>query len=265
MCLIALNWQPLAATRLILAANRDEFYARPAASLRRWSPAQPTGCVTAGQDLQGGGTWLGLGRSGRLAALTNYRDPALQRPQAPTRGDITTTFLSGADSAIDFLEALCTRAAAYNPFNLIVFDGHVLLGFESRHQKIFALPSGVSAVSNADFDTPWPKLTRLKRVFNQTISQFDMTRTGLQPASENALFALLAEPHTAPTHQLPHTGLAIEQERALSAAFITTPSYGTRASTLVSVGHHQASIIERSFDAHGQTGAAREHLTWQGA
>ena len=156
MCLITLSWQPTSPTPLIVAANRDEFYARPALGLHHW-PGQG---ILAGQDLQAGGTWLGLGVGAgsdriRLAALTNYRDIANHKVDAASRGHITASFLNGTIGAKDFLQTLTANTNHYNPFNLILFDGHDLMGFESRHARLFALPAGITSVSNADFNTPW--------------------------------------------------------------------------------------------------------------
>jgi uncharacterized protein with NRDE domain len=262
MCLIALDWQPQAAIRLIVAANRDEFYARPTLPLNRWAD-QP---IVAGKDLQAGGTWLGVSTTGRVAALTNYRDVSQLRATAPSRGDITAAFLADTCSAEAYLEELARQASSYNPFNLLVFDGNALWGFESRHQRAFPLPEGVSAVSNADFNVPWPKLSRLRDGFAATMRQHRMTENPqMGDASRNALFDLLAERRTAPDAVLPHTGISVERERALSAEFIHTPDYGTRSSSLLYLGHSRAELTERTFDATGFKGETRQHISWQAA
>ena len=123
MCLIAWNWQPAASTRLLLLSNRDEFYARPASPLHWWGGEH----VLAGKDLQAGGTWLGISRSGRLAALTNYRDPASNKADAPSRGELVADFLQSDQQAIDYLTQLADHSHRYNPFNLLVCDGQQLL------------------------------------------------------------------------------------------------------------------------------------------
>jgi uncharacterized protein with NRDE domain len=249
MCLIAFQWQPLAAVPLVIAANRDEFYARPALALHRWDDQT----IVAGKDLQAGGTWLGVSANGRMAALTNYRDVANHRPTAPSRGDITTAFLAGSVTAQQYLGALALRSGDYNPFNLLVFDGLSLMGFESRHRRAFELPPGIHAVSNADFNTPWPKLNRLRGGFERTLAQ--------QPIVSD-LFALLSERRTAADAELPETGIPVERERSLSAEFIHTPEYGTRASSVVVLRSGSADFIERCFDANGFAGETRERLDW---
>jgi uncharacterized protein with NRDE domain len=228
-----------------MAANRDEFYARPALPLHRWAD-QP---IVAGKDLQAGGTWLGIGTGGRMAALTNYRDVSQNRPTVPSRGEITTGFLNSSASAEQYLQRLALQSHVYNPFNLLVFDGGTLMGFESRHRRAFVVPQGIHALSNADFNTPWPKLIRL--------------RDGMAQHSDvNALFALLSDRRTAADHALPQTGIALDRERALSAEFIYTADYGTRVSSVVAIGRGHADFTERSFDFNGFCGEARERLQW---
>ena len=259
MCLIAFNWQPQAPIPLIIAANRDEFYARPTHALHRWAD-QP---IVAGQDLQAGGTWLGVSLGGRVAALTNYRDTAQFRPQAPSRGDLTTAFLNGHVTCAEYLQALAARAHHYNPFNLLVFDGLSLMGFESRHRRAFELPAGVGVVSNADFNVPWPKVARLRDGFANTLRQyvFDAQSEAGEPGL-NALLALLSDRRTAPDSALPRTGIPLEREKALSATFIHSPDYGTRASSVLRVGQHRADVVERSFNVDGFAGEVRQRIEW---
>ncbi len=256
MCLIAFHWQPHSDMPLLLAANRDEFYARPALPLHRWTNQ----AIVAGKDLQAGGTWLGMGAGGRMAALTNYRDVSQNRPAAPSRGDITTGFLNSTATAERYLQTLALQSHVYNPFNLLVFDGSTLMGFESRNRRAFAMPQGMHALSNADFDTPWPKLTRLREGMAQMVAQQEFDAA--QPKAINALFGLLSDRRVAADGALPQTGIALERERALSAEFIHTTDYGTRASSVVAIGRGHAHFTERSFDFSGLTGEAHESLRW---
>lgn len=246
MCLIAWNWQSASALPLLLLSNRDEFYARPAAPLQWWEGQE----VLAGRDLQAGGTWLGISRSGRLAALTNYRDPANNRVDAPSRGDLVTGFLESAQSAQDYLVNLREHCHRYNPFNLLVYDGQQLLGLESRHKKIVALPPGIGGVSNADFDSPWPKL--------QTLKQGLLHQLDTNAADTDALLQLLHNRTVAEDAALPHTGIPLELERTLSSAFIASPGYGTRACSVVRLGGANAEFTELRYDASGTVGQHRE-------
>ncbi|MFZ3126670.1 MAG: NRDE family protein [Rhodoferax sp.] len=246
MCLIAWSWQPASRTPLVLLANRDEFYARPALPLHWWEAqdgAQDRATVLAGKDLQAGGTWLGLSRSGRLAALTNYRTPLPARTDTPSRGELVAAFLACETDAETYLQTLARRASDYNPFNLLVFDGARLLGLESRNARIVPMPTGIGAVSNADFHTPWPKLTRLTTRLQAQVQQ--------DTSDIPSLLDLLHDPARAPDTALPDTGVPRELERALSATFITTPHYGTRACSVVRIHQHHAEFTEQSFDAGG--------------
>lgn len=243
MCLIAWNWQPGSATPLLLLGNRDELYARPTAPLNLW-PEHP---VLAGRDIQAGGTWLGVGAGGRVAALTNYRSAAPPRADAPSRGALVTHFLQSSLHAQAYLEALQTHANAYNPFNLLVFDGQTLLGLESRGARVVTLPPGIGAVSNADFHTPWPKLRQLTAGLTACMARGETEDEHLWPLLQSRTLAADAE--------LPHTGVPLALERALSATFIAAPGYGTRACSVVRVGaRREVRFSEQRFGAQGYLG-----------
>ncbi|WP_322034962.1 NRDE family protein [Burkholderia cenocepacia] len=237
MCLIAFDWQPDAAAGPVftLAANRDEFFRRTSAPLSWWEDVPG---VLAGRDLEAGGTWLGVSRDGRFAALTNYRAPFDIRAGAPTRGKLVSDFLGGPSVApLDYLAQLAEHAAVYNGFNLLVGDWRrrELAWFcnrapegESRVAAPVAIAPGVHALSNARLDTPWPKVVRKR-------AELGTLLTDNPPPSLDELIALMRDPHVADDDALPHTGIPIERERALSAAFIETPEYGTRGTTALRV------------------------------
>ena len=246
MCLIAWNWQPHSELPLLLVANRDEFYARSTLPLHQWKDAR----IFAGQDLQAGGTWLGLGPGGRLAALTNVRNVGKQRDSAPSRGALVSGFLHSDLSGNAYLQSIMPDCDRFNPFNLLLFDGQSLLGFESQGGRIVDMQAGISAVSNAGFDTPWPKLLALKSGLHHWVRE----QTAPQPPGSDALFALLKQDQPAPDAQIPDTGIPLERERALSCAFIRSSDYGTRASSLVMLRRNSARFVERSFDVQGFTG-----------
>nr|WP_315496724.1 NRDE family protein [uncultured Rhodoferax sp.] len=239
MCLIAWNWQPGSATPLLLLANRDEFYTRPAQPLHHW----PDAPILAGRDVQAGGTWLGVGPNGRLAALTNYRSTVPARTDAPSRGELVAGFLQSPLSALAYLQALQPEASAYNPFNLLMFDGQTLLGLESRDARIVALQPGIGAVSNADFHTPWPKLRQLSSGLAACVARGE--------TEDEHLWPLLQSRALAADDVLPHTGVPLALERALSAVFIATPTYGTRACSVVRVGANSVLFGEQRYGAEG--------------
>jgi uncharacterized protein with NRDE domain len=241
MCLIAWNWQPQGDTPLMLIGNRDEFYARPALPLHWWD----VGTVLAGRDIQGGGTWLGVSRSGRLAALTNFRSSNAVRDHTPSRGELVANFLQTDQTTTAFLNDLTVQSHRYNPFNLLVFDGVTLMGFQSRDAKVVPMLPGVGAVSNADFHTPWPKLDRLSKALKASTAQ---------NASDNStLIGLLQDRCVAPDEALPQTGIPIEFERALSAVFVSTPEYGTRASSVIRIRRNWVEFFEQTHIAHATT------------
>jgi uncharacterized protein with NRDE domain len=252
MCLIAWSWQPDSATSLLLLSNRDEFYARPAQPLHWWKQAQGQPEILAGKDLQAGGTWLGISRNGRLAALTNYRTPEPIRTNTPTRGELVSNFLQSNISAKQYLNQLAQHANEYNPFNLLAYDGHHLMGLESRTASVLALKPGIGAVSNANFHTPWPKLTRLSQGLKSQVTQ--------DRVDAPELLNLLHDRHTAADADLPRTGVPLPLERMLSATFIASPTYGTRACSVVSIQTTHIDFTEQCFDAQGFLGQSHQRL-----
>jgi len=247
VCLIVLAWRARADLPLAVAANRDEWRDRPAEPARWW-PDSPD--LLAGRDLKAGGTWMGLTRSGRFAAVTNFRDPADKRSTALSRGALVTDFLLSAESPRAFLERLRGRARDYNGFNLILGDGASLCYFGSREGQVRDIEPGIHGLSNHVLDEPWPKVTRGRAAMAAAIESAD-------PAP--GLFAMLADARGAGDHELPDTGVGIAWERRLAAPLITGPDYGTRASTVVTLsGRGEAQFEERTIDATGAvTGNAR--------
>jgi uncharacterized protein with NRDE domain len=220
MCLIAFAWQAHPDYPLILAANRDEYFARPAEPMHWW----PDAPLLAGRDRTGGGTWLALTRSGRLAALTNYRDPTQHRPGAPSRGALVVAAALADSAPLAVLERLAERKDEYPPFNLIVIDRNEAAILESRTGRVALIPPSLHVLSNALLNTPWPKAERARELLGAAIFP--------RPSRER-LLALLTDRAHAPDDLLPETGIAPDWERALSAIFVQAPGYGTRCSTLV--------------------------------
>lgn len=236
MCLILLAWQVHPDYPLVVAANRDEFFSRPSAPAGFWKEAPQ---ILAGRDLQGGGTWLGITRGQRFSALTNYREGGQQRPEAPSRGALAADFLAGESDPEAYLATLSRRGADYNGFNLFVGDGRRLGYYSNRESGTRWLPAGIYGLSNHLLDTPWPKLSAAKMAFARALGQL--------PAS-TAFFDLLADQEVVPDTHLPETGVPLEWERILSAIFVSSADYGTRASTLLTL-HRTGlvALIERSF------------------
>jgi uncharacterized protein with NRDE domain len=234
MCIVVFHWQAESSSPLTLAANRDEFFARPTAAMHWWSDAD----ILAGRDLKGGGTWMGVTRGGRFALLTNLRDPRLRKINAPSRGMIVNAFLEGSASAETFLEKLASRASTYEGFNIVcgTLAAHASTGRElwflnSSEASARRLDDGIYALSNASLDTPWPKTQRIKERFAAALThdKFD--------ARAVAIDILLLDATRADDATLPDTGVPRDWERALSSIFIRHHDdagnvvYGTRSST----------------------------------
>jgi uncharacterized protein with NRDE domain len=238
MCLIVFAWRPGHAQPLIVAANRDEFYARPSLPLAQW-PEAPN--VYAGRDLEAGGTWLGIGANGRFAALTNIRDPH-QPPSRKSRGELVAGFLLGDRTIDDYLGDVVRRSIEYAGFNLLIGNANELWHFNARESEAVMLPPGVYGLSNAGLDTPWPKLLKARAALEEVLAD-------PQP---QALLALLGDAQTAPFTELPDTGVGLATETLLSSVFIASQSYGTRASTaLIVQADGTRHMVERSFGPYG--------------
>jgi uncharacterized protein with NRDE domain len=245
MCLVvvAINAHPR--YRLALAANRDEYHARPAAPAGWGNDGEFAG-VLAGRDLAAGGTWLGVRRDGVFALVTNVRDGKAQDPAAPSRGALVPRVL------VEGLASVAQDAHRYNGFNLLAGDASSVAWISNRSVSRRTVEQGVHGLSNAALDVPWPKLVRTQERMRQWIESATLD---VEP-----LFAALADRERASDAQLPSTGVALEWERILSAPFIVTERYGTRCSTVYAIDQDDRAIFcERSFAPDGSlTGEVRE-------
>jgi uncharacterized protein with NRDE domain len=238
MCLIVFAWQVVPGMPLIAAANRDEFYERPTQAAHWWRDHPD---VYAGRDLRSGGSWMGITRDGRFAAVTNVRAGAEQRADARSRGALVADYLSGSAPAQEYIDHLALQADDYNGFNLVVGDRDTLIWFSNRNQHDGSdprngqpLPQGVYGLSNASLDTPWPKVVRTKAQFASLLCQ---------AAPNDAYFEMLTDTTQARDCRLPATGVSLEFERLLSAVCIESETYGTRASTLVQIGTERTPLL----------------------
>ena len=238
MCLILFSYKLHPDYRLMLAANRDEFYRRPTASLDYWSdhPA-----VLAGRDLKGNGTWLGVTRSGRFAAITNYREPAAQMQNAPSRGLLIRDFLTGNSSPEQYLKAFSKKSQAYNGFNLIAGDSSGLYYYSNRASRIRRLRPGFYGISNHLLDTAWPKIQRGKGLLKSQLS-------GHEKIDFDKIWKILADRSLPADKALQDTGVGLQWERILAPLFISSPDYGTRSSSIVLMKYSgRTTFMERTF------------------
>lgn len=250
MCLITFQWQPDAENRLILSANRDEFLNRPARPLQAWSEAEG---VYAGKDLSQGGTWLGVHKNGRFAALTNHRDLRSEAPKNPiSRGNLVLDFLTSEISVLEYLATLEETSELYAGYNLLVADSRQL-GYFSNKSAAPArlLTPGVYGLSNGLLDSPWPKVTLAKQNFSAWLAS--------DTAEQTSLSRLLSSTVIADDSLLPDTGISLAMERMLSCQKIITPSYGTRCSTSVIIGNNGVSIEEVNWLENGQEDSFQHH------
>ncbi len=252
MCLIAFAYRVHPEYPLIVAANRDEYYARPTAPAARWHDHPE---VYAGRDMEGGGTWMGITRAGRFAALTNHRSLAQRHASPRSRGILVADFLSHRETLGDYAGKVAAQAHEFNGFNLLLADfskPQRALSYVAPHAGGHrALAPGVYGLSNATLDTPWPKLTRtvdgLKRLLGAALQG-----TLPEEAIQMRLFGLMNDASPAAETELPDTGIPREWERTLSSPKIISPSYGTRASTIALLRENGSwRYSERSFDVNG--------------
>jgi len=249
MCLIAFSWRAHPRHRLLVAANRDEYFGRKAAPAAFWADHPQ---VLAGRDLEAGGTWLGITRGGRFAALTNYRNPAEKKNGAPSRGALVSEFLTGSAAPGDYVRAVEARAAEYNGFSLLVGDAVAMFFFSNRGGGPAPVEPGVHALSNHLLDTPWPKVEKARSKLAKQLEK---------PFDREAVFRLLEDTERAPNGELPRTGVSLELEERLSAIrILAAGGYGTRCSTVLSLSEDgKIEFEERSFREDGGTSATVSH------
>jgi uncharacterized protein with NRDE domain len=237
MCIILLAYRSHPLYRLVLAANRDEYYERPTAPASFWEDAPD---VLAGRDLLCGGTWLGVTTGGTYAAVTNFRDPGLKKRDALSRGLLVSNYLRQQTKPGSYLERLAASASQYNGFNLLVGNSEELYYFSNQEDHVQRLRPGLYGLSNHLLNTPWPKVERGKQALSSLISNDEV--------STEAIFEMLADRTISDDHLLPQTGVGLEVERLLSSVFISSPIYGTRSSTILMIEYDgSVTFIERNF------------------
>ncbi len=244
MCLmlIAYNYHP--DYPLILASNRDEFYCRPTEALNVREEQQDMLC---GLDLEGGGTWLAASRSGRIAALTNVREPDRVNSNAPSRGLLVKQCVLSDQPLSDCLNTIMQQADSYNGFNLIAADSSGLYYCSNRIATVQKLPTGIYGLSNHRLDTAWPKVTTAKAMFHDVLDSADELDC-------EALLSILRTRECPPEHLLPDTGVGSVWESILAPIFIDSEIYGTRTSSLVLLARDgRLRFIERTHDSAGSS------------
>ena len=246
MCIVALAWQVIEGLPLCLLSNRDEFYARPTQALKHWENSP----IIAGQDLQSGGTWMGMTEVGRWAVITNYRDASDQRTYPTSRGDIVADYLASELPPIRFAQQLEQHQQDYAGFNLIVGDRQQAVYMSNRGEAPQVLANGVYVVSNGLMSEHWAKNQHLRQRFVQELLPLlalpDVTESELQQVA----WDILEDPRQRLPEQLPQTGISLELEQLLSSTFIVSPNYGTRCSNFLRIFSQHCIWLEKT--QHGQ-------------
>jgi uncharacterized protein with NRDE domain len=255
MCLIALAWRAHPAYRLIVAANRDEYFGRASAPAGFWEDHRN---VLAGRDLEAGGTWLGITLQERFAALTNYRNPADRKTGVPSRGALVSDFLTGKAAPSAYAREVERKAASYNGFSLLVGDAHSLWFISNRGGGPLRVEPGVHGLSNHLLDTPWPKVEKARAKLAKQLER---------PFDPGAAFGLLGDTERAPSADLPSTGVSLElEERLSSIRILAAGGYGTRCSTVLCFANDgRVEFHERSYREDGGAGGSisyRLTLSW---
>lgn len=248
MCLMLFGYRLHPEYPLVVAANRDEFHHRPAAPAQWWDEPD----ILAGRDLEAGGSWMGVNRRGRFAAVTNFRDPATQRPGLRSRGVLIVETLQDARPGESILQDLQAHGQLYNGFNLIFGGIDGVFSYASHDGSARALTPGLYGLSNHLLETSWPKVVRGKAKLQQYLES--TAAPALAP-----LLELLSDRSVVPDEELPQTGVSLDWERRLAPMFIVSPDYGTRASTAL-IMHRDGRIwfAERSFGPDGAPTGTRE-------
>lgn len=244
MCLIVLAWKTSPQYKLLLAANRDEYMDRPTMA------ASFQGDVLAGKDLQAGGTWLGVTRKGRVAAVTNYRSADNRSQTAKSRGELVSDFLAADCSVKDYLLQLVTQREQFNPFNLLLYDGQELVCYNSMTNQVDRIEAGVYALSNHFLHSRWPKQERIKQSLKGLLDANNNINTAVDTEE---LFSIMADTELAEDSDLPETGVSLEWERRLSSIFITGEDYATRSTSVLTLDHQgQCQFMEKTYPQRGQ-------------
>jgi len=251
VCLILFAWQSHPRYRLVLAANRDEFHQRPTADADFWED-QPA--VLGGRDLQAGGTWLGVSRGGRFAAITNYREPC--EPQVPdqfSRGHLVSNFLSACNSPLEHARDVHHRGSAYPGFNLLLGDHNSLAWVSNRSDNVLEIEPGAHGLSNHLLNTDWPKVQAGREQLERLL--------GHDNVEPEALFDLLSDRALTPGQMPEHIEKHLAPERMMKHYFIVSPVYGTRSSTVLLLGNDgRICFSERQFNAEGQATGTRNFI-----
>ncbi|MDG1496183.1 MAG: NRDE family protein [Porticoccaceae bacterium] len=246
MCLLAIAFNSHPDTPLAVCSNRDEFYQRPTLPMHWWQDKP----VLAGRDEQEGGTWMGLSRNSRFAAVTNFREfskPGFHEARPKSRGNLVTDFLCSEASARSWAESMLPELDLYGGFNLLIYDGEQLLYLNNFNNQLRSLEPGIYALSNHLLDSPWPKVDYARQQLSETLKRQNSYKSQSDQQILRDLLGLLEKNQTYADHLLPNTGVPADWEKRLSSAFIVAEDYGTRASTSIVLSNSGSHIAEQTY------------------
>lgn len=241
MCLILFAYRAHLKYKLIVAANRDEFYERPTAPTHYWEDYPH---ILAGRDLNKMGTWMGVTKAGRFAALTNYRNPEEKTDEKRSRGELVGDFLKCDVHSEDYMQKVVENRKLYSGYNLLVGDTNELYYYSNIEDKLLRVEPGIYGLSNKLLNTDWPKVKRGKERLSKIMCENNETMV-------DQLMACLQNTDPAPDEILPNTGVSLEWERILSPMFIKSESYGTRSSTVLLMTDEEVYYNERVYSKEG--------------
>ena len=237
MCLILFAYKVHPKYKLMVAANRDEFYQRPTAPVHYWEDDPE---ILAGRDLEKLGTWMGVTKTGRFAALTNYRDPKEVTQGKRSRGELVANALQYKGDIKEYMQSLVRNNDTYPGYNLLAGDSDELYYYSNVEKELITVTPGIYGVSNHLLNTTWPKVQTGKEGLAAILdsNQEDL----VEP-----LLTLLQKADQAPDEELPQTGVSLDLERLLSPMFIKSDNYGTRSSTVLLMNEQEIHYVERVF------------------
>ncbi|MFY0627875.1 MAG: NRDE family protein [Reichenbachiella sp.] len=248
MCLIIFSWKNHAQYDLIVASNRDEFLNRPTEPAHFWEDYPNT---LAGRDLKSGGTWMGLTKGKRFAALTNFRDFDRINENAPSRGHLVSDFLNSDVEPENYINTIKSSISEFNPFNILIGNEKELWYFNNINFEIKKLIPGLYGLSNGLLNEPWPKVLKGKESMKSMLEKAEF--------NNEEIFKFMQDKELALDKDLPKTGVPYGMEKGLSSLFIELPSYGTRCSTLIFSGKNETQFIEKTYKLDNQTPGTVSH------
>ncbi len=248
MCIVAFAWHVLDDMPLCLISNRDEFYYRPSAVLHQWEASS----IIAGQDLQSGGTWMGVTESGRWAIVTNFRNGRDKNQYSTSRGHLIQSFLESDLAPIRFAQQLEQQQQDYAGFNLFVGDREQAVYMSNRGEAPQVLANGVYVVSNGLMSEDWEKTKHLRKRFTQEFLPMLQQSTITESDLQYSVWDILEDERKIIPDLLPDTGITVEMEELLSSTFIQSPIYGTRCSNFLTMTESEWKWIEKTQQGEQQ-------------